>query len=254
MQAYGEYNYDVIRNGKRIHYGHRVADYGTTVYTSYAESFIQREVQQRTPFFMYLAYFAPHQPATPARRDLAKFPTAQLPRPPSFNEADVSDKPAWLRACPPMSSSLISTVTDLYRRRIRSLQAVDRSVAALVEELRADGQLDNTYFVFTSDNGFHLGEHRLPAGKRTPYEDDIHAPFFVRGPGIAAGSHSNAIAGNVDLAETFGAIGGCDVAVVRGWPIVARRLARRRSQRHAARRTSSSIGPSRRPWRARTTT
>ncbi len=210
-QAYGEYNYDVIRNGKRIHYDHKASDYGTTVYTGYAEQFIQQETQRKTPFFLYLAYFAPHQPATPARRDLNKFPNATAPHPPSWNEADVSDKPAWLRAVPLMSPSLIAKVDDLYRRRIRALQAVNRAVTQLVSELRADGQLDNTYFVFTSDNGFHLGEHRLPAGKRTPYEDDIHVPFFVRGPGIAAGTHSSAMAGNVDLAETFAAIGGATV-------------------------------------------
>jgi arylsulfatase A-like enzyme len=209
--AYGEYNYDVIRNGQKIHYGHKASDYGTTVYTGYAKSFIQRETQQHNPFFVYLAYFAPHQPATPARRDLGKFPNAQAPRPASFDEADVSDKPAWLRAVPRMSPALISEVDNLYRRRIRSLQAVDRGVTQLVDELRADGQLDNTYFVFTSDNGFHLGEHRLPAGKRTPYEDDIHVPFFVRGPGIAVGSHSSAMGGNVDLAQTFGAIGGASL-------------------------------------------
>ncbi len=207
-QAYGEYNYTVVRNGQPVSYGHRNVDYGTTVYTGYAKSFIQRETQDHTPFFLYLAYFAPHQPATPAPRDLAKYPNAKAPRAPSYNEADVSDKPAWLRAQPLMSSALIAKVDDLYRRRIRSLQAVDRDVAQLYNELRADGQLANTYFVFTSDNGFHLGEHRLPAGKRTPYEDDIHVPFFVRGPGIAPGSHSSAMGGNVDLPQTFAAIAG----------------------------------------------
>jgi arylsulfatase A-like enzyme len=207
-QAYAEYNYDVIRNGKRIHYGKKNTDYGTTVYTGYAKNFIQTEVQKQQSFFMYLAYFAPHQPATPAPRDLKKFPTAIAPRIPSYNVASNPDEPAWLRKVPKMSPTLIGEVDALYRRRIRSLQAVDRDVTQIYNELKGDGQLDNTYFIFTSDNGFHLGEHRLPAGKRTPYEDDIHVPFFIRGPGITPGSHSNAMAGNVDLAETFGAIGG----------------------------------------------
>jgi arylsulfatase A-like enzyme len=207
-QAYGEYNYNVIRNGKVVHYGKKAVDYGSTVYTGYAKNFIARETKQNKPFFMYLAYFAPHQPATPAPRDLAKFANATAPRPPSFNLANLAGKPEWLRKVPLMSPALIAQVDALYRRRIRSLQAVDRDVAALYAELRADGQLDNTYFVFTSDNGFHLGEYRLPAGKRTPYDDDIHVPFYVRGPGIAPGSHSDAIGGNVDLPETFGAIAG----------------------------------------------
>lgn len=206
-RAYGEYDYDVIHNGQVEHHGKRAADYGTTVYTGLARGFMQRETQQHKPFFLYLAYFAPHQPATPARRDLTKFAGARAPRPASFDEADVSDKPAWLRAVPRLTPKLTTALDELYLRRIRSLQAVDRGVAGLVDQLRAAGQLDNTYFVFTSDNGFHLGEHRLPAGKRTPYDDDIHVPLFVRGPGIAAGSHSAAIGGNVDLASTFAAIG-----------------------------------------------
>src|SRR5207248_3112430 len=133
------------------------------VYTGYAKSFVRREAQQHTPFFIYLAYFAPHQPATPAPRDIGKFAGARAPRPQSFDEPDVSDKPGWLRAVPRLTPALVDELDNLYRKRIRSLQAVDRGVAALVNELKADGQLANTYFVFTSDNGFHLGEHRLPA-------------------------------------------------------------------------------------------
>src|SRR5581483_11690333 len=72
--------------------------------------------------------------------------------------------------------------------------------------------LDNTYIVFTSDNGFHLGQHRLPAGKQTAYETDIHLPLLVRGPGVPAGAHVTALAGNVDLAPTFAALGGATMA------------------------------------------
>ena len=206
-QAYGEYNYDVVRNGTKTHFGTGDANYGTNVYTGFADDFVRAQSNANKPFFAYLALFAPHQPAMPAQQDLTKFAPERAPRSPSYDEADVSDKPAWVRAVPRLSPSLAADVDALYRRCIRSLQAVDRGVAKLIDTLQSTGELANTYVVFTSDNGFHLGEHRLPAGKRTPYESDIHVPFYVRGPGIAAGSHASVIAGNVDLAATFAAIG-----------------------------------------------
>jgi arylsulfatase A-like enzyme len=210
-QAYGEYDYDVIHDGTRIHHGTAPQDYGTTVYTSYAEQFVHDEATKGRSFFLDLAYFAPHQPATPAPADLKLFPNAQAPRPPSFDEPNVADKPAYIRALPTLSPTVKDAIDRLYRNRIRSLQAVDRGVAQLVAQLQKLGILDDTYFVFTSDNGFHLGEHRLPAGKRTPYDDDIHVPFFVRGPGIAAGSTVHALSGNVDIAPTVAAIAGATV-------------------------------------------
>ena len=204
--AYGEFNYDVIHNRQRIHYGTAASDYGTDVYTNYAVDFARRNIATGTPFFAYVSYFAPHQPATPAPRDTSLFLNGVAPRTPAFNEADVSDKPSWLRSLPLLSQSVIDRVDSLYRERLRSLQAVDRGVRKLVDTLRQANVLDNTYFVFTSDNGFHLGEHRLAAGKRTPYESDIRVPFMVRGPGIVAGSSTSVLTGNVDLAETFAAI------------------------------------------------
>jgi arylsulfatase A-like enzyme len=102
----------------------------------------------------------------------------------------------------------VAQIDSLHRDRIRSLQAVDREVGALVRTARAAGVLDTTYLVFTSDNGFHLGQHRLPAGKYSAYDTDIRVPLLVRGPGIPAGGHVHAITGNVDLAPTFEAMAG----------------------------------------------
>ena len=116
--------------------------------------------------------------------------------------------PRFIRALPRFSAGERAAIDDLYRLRIRSLQAVDRGVARLVHTLRVTGQLDNTYIVFTSDNGFHLGQHRLPAGKQTAYDTDIHVPLLIRGPGISAGSHVAQVTGNVDLAPTFEAMAG----------------------------------------------
>ncbi len=205
---YDEYGYTLNDNGRLVHHGHTPADYGTDVYMHAAQDFVTRAARDAAPFFLYLAPYAPHRPATPAPRDAASYPGARAPRTPAFDEADVRDKPAWVQAQPRLSPFVQSRIDGLYRRRIQSLRAVDTGVAKLVETLRQSGQLDDTYFVFTSDNGFHLGQHRLPAGKQTAYEEDIHVPFVVRGPGIPAKTKVRALVGNVDLAPTFADLAG----------------------------------------------
>jgi N-acetylglucosamine-6-sulfatase len=208
---YSEYNYTLNDNGRLVHHGHAPADYGTDVYVHAAKDFITGAAEQSRPFFLYLAPYAPHRPATPAPRDVGSYPGARAPHTAGYNEADVRDKPAWVRREPRLSPFVQRKIDGLYRRRIQSLRAVDDGVAGLVDTLRKSGQLANTYFVFTSDNGFHLGQHRLPAGKETAYEEDIHVPMFVRGPGVPAGAHVDALVGNVDLAPTFAALAGARV-------------------------------------------
>jgi N-acetylglucosamine-6-sulfatase len=206
--AYGEYDYTLNEDGKQVAYGHGPDDYGTDVYTRQTREFITRAVTTSTPFFAYLSVYAPHEPSTPAPQDAEAFPGLQAPRDPAYDEADVSDKPRYIRALGPLSPQRQQKIDQRYRKRAQSLQAVDRGVASLVEELQANHQLDNTYIIFTSDNGFHLGQHRMPSGKQTAYETDIHLPLLVRGPGVTKGSHVTALTGNVDLAPTIAEIGG----------------------------------------------
>jgi N-acetylglucosamine-6-sulfatase len=205
---YSEYDYTLNENGTLVSYAHKTKDYGTTVYTKKTQDFVTRAAQAGKPFFAYLAVYAPHAPATPAPPDVDLFPGAQAPRTPNYNEADVSDKPAWLQAKPLMTAAVQAKTDALYRKRIQSLQAVDRSIGKLITTLKQNGQLANTYIVFTSDNGFHLGQHRLPQGKQTAYEEDIHVPLIVRGPGVPAGATRAHITGNVDYAPTFAALAG----------------------------------------------
>jgi arylsulfatase A-like enzyme len=205
---YSEYRYVLNQNQTYHIYRHRPRDYGTNVYVGLTDRFVRGAARSKRPFFAYLSVYAPHQPAVPAKQDLTKFPHARAPRTPSFNQADVSRSPSYVRDLPQFSPEETQAIDVLYRRRIRSLQAVDRGVARLVDTLRATKQLDNTYIVFASDNGFHLGQHRLPAGKQTPYETDIHVPLIVRGPGVRAGAHVTQLAGNSDLAPTFEAMAG----------------------------------------------
>jgi arylsulfatase A-like enzyme len=206
--AYNEYGYTLNENGTLVDYKNSPADYGTDVYAAKAADFIQRSAAAGAPFFAYISVYAPHAPAEPAPRHRFLFKDAMMPIRPSFNELDMSDKPQFIREADPLDSAQIRRIELQYRQRLRSLQAVDEMTANLVAQLENLGQLDNTYIFFTSDNGFHMGEHRLPPGKDTPYEEDIRVPLLVRGPGVQAGAVVDALAGNIDLAPTFAEIAG----------------------------------------------
>jgi arylsulfatase A-like enzyme len=205
---YSEYNYTLNQNGRLVRYGNRPDDYGTNVYVGMADEFIRHE--KHHPFFIYLNSYAPHGPATPAPQDVNRFPTAKAPRTPAFNVHEAG-KPAWLRRLRALRAPGIANIDAAYRLRIRSLQAVDRGVATLIATLRDTHELSNTYFVFSSDNGFHLGQFRLPAGKETAYETDIKVPLIVRGPGVPRHRTCAFLFGNIDLAPTFARLAGTGV-------------------------------------------
>jgi N-acetylglucosamine-6-sulfatase len=138
------------------------------------------------------------------------FEDAPLPRPPSFNEADVSDKPGFLNELPRLRDDQIDEIVAHHRRRLQCLQSVDDLVETLVRTLAEIGELDNSYIVYTSDNGFHLGQHRMMEGKDTAYEEDIRVPLAIRGPGVPRGRRVQAMALTIDLAPTFAAWAGID--------------------------------------------
>jgi arylsulfatase A-like enzyme len=204
--AYSEYNYTLNENGKSVSYGRETKDYGTDVYVGKTNEFMRQAVKDKKPFFVFLSVYAPHGPATPAERHKEMFRDAKAPRTASFNEEDVSDKPKYIRERPSFNQRQLGRIDENYRRRLLSLQAVDEGIAKMVETLKETGQLDNTYIVFTSDNGFHQGQHRLIAGKQTPYEEDIRVPLIIRGPNVQKGVVRTHIAGNIDLAPTFAAM------------------------------------------------
>jgi N-acetylglucosamine-6-sulfatase len=128
--------------------------------------------------------------------------------PPSFNEKDVSDKNGWIRQRQLLSRGQIDDMEHLYRDRLRVMEGVDEMLKAVLLELQSEGELDNTYVFFTSDNGFHFGEHRFHQGKQTSYQEDIAVPMIVRGPGVTAGVARQQIVLNQDLAPTFAQIAG----------------------------------------------
>jgi arylsulfatase A-like enzyme len=131
------------------------------------------------------------------------FAGATAPRTPSFNEADVSDKPAPIRNFPLLTSTQIAAIDHEYQTRLESLQALDEGIGRIVETLAERGELENTYIVFTSDNGYHLGQHRFLNGKFQVYEEDIRVPLIIRGPGVQAGATVEQMAVNIDLAPTM---------------------------------------------------
>ena len=206
--GYFNFNYKLNENGKIVAYGDHQEDYLTDVIARKAADHIRRWSAESRPFFLYVSPFAPHSPYNPAPRHANLFRDAELPRPPSFNEADVSDKPDFLQRLPLLNEDQIDRITAHYRRRLRCLQAVDDLVETLVNTLQETGELENTYVVYTSDNGFHLGEHRMLEGKDTAYEEDIRVPFAMRGPRVPKGRTIDSMALSIDLAPTFAAIAG----------------------------------------------
>jgi N-acetylglucosamine-6-sulfatase len=199
----GSYDYTLNKNGQLVSYGSAPEDYKTDVLARKATNYIRRAAGNEQPFFMYLAPTAPHSPAIPASRHADAIPDAKAPRPPSFDEADVSDKPDWVSSRAPLSAEEIAYIDELYGDRLRSLLSVDEMLEGLIDTLRKGGELDETYIFFTSDNGFHMGQHRLPEGKWTAYEEDIRVPLIVRGPGVPAGQALDHLVLNNDFAPTF---------------------------------------------------
>ena len=198
---------DLNQNGRIVSHNperHHLDD----VLAQKAVGYVRDTSADEQPFFMWLGTKAPHAPATPAPRHEEAFPDARLPRPPSFNEHDVSDKPEWVRDNPPLKPKRIAPMDGLYRDRLRSMLAVDEAVGRLIDALRESGELENTYVFFTSDNGWHAGEHRLTTGKWTAYEEDTRVPLIVRGPGVAEGRELEHLALNNDLAPTFADLSG----------------------------------------------
>jgi arylsulfatase A-like enzyme len=219
--TYRYLDYKINENGKLVTYGHAAADYKTDVEARKAVDIIGRQAADPRPFFLWVAFLAPHSggprdpddPAglatpSPAPRHRNFFATQPLPVPPSFNEADVSDKPAAIRNRPLMTAAKIAAVRENYQQRLESLMAVDDAVGLIVNQLAAIGKLDNTYILFTSDNGFFHGEHRVPSGKVLLYEPSIRVPLIMRGPSIPAGQHRSQFVSNIDLARTILAVTG----------------------------------------------
>lgn len=162
------------------------------------------------PFYLQLDYTAPHgdfrHPAgpEPAPREYGWFEGAPYPhsREQGFDEGNVGDKPRFIREAPYLSLADIHTYRIYWDKQLEALRGVDDGVREIIDTLGSLHRLRNTYVIFTSDNGFFFGEHRLIGGKFLAYEPSTHVPFLIRGPGIRPNTQSNEVVGNIDVAPT----------------------------------------------------
>ena len=198
------------------------SDYYTDTLTNRASRLVTKQLGKRRPLFMVLNELAPHKghgghgscanTAAPAPRDYGKFADEPLPRPPSFNEPDRSDKTAFV-AEGELGKLAIRQDRDRYRCRLETLQAMDRGIARIYDAVKREGEIDNTIFVFTSDNGLLIGEHALD-GKDIPYEEGIRMPMALRVPkqllGKAPVGQIGDLTANIDLTPTLLELAGAD--------------------------------------------
>jgi N-acetylglucosamine-6-sulfatase len=199
------YDYALFEQDHVVHYGQADPDYATDVLARKATEFI-REAPADRPFFLWFAPTAPHPPWIPAPRDVGALAGAPVPTPPSVGEADVSDKPAWVRDLPPLDAADVSALRVSRRRSYRTLLAVDDAVRAITSAVRARGDLANTVVVFTSDNGLAFGEHRWTK-KTCPYDACMRVPFMIRMPSVPQRTEQ-AVVSAADLAPTIADLAG----------------------------------------------
>jgi arylsulfatase A-like enzyme len=203
-------DYKLTVDGDVRSYGSAQTDYSTNVLGDLADRFIRRT---EGPVFVEFAPAAPHAPAIPEPRDAEAFASLPPWRPPSYDEAEVSDKPAYVRDLPRLDPAERSAVDAFRRDQLATLQSMDRQVAKLIDALRDTGRLDDTLIVFTSDNGLSWGEHRWTK-KEVPYEESIRVPLVVRFDPLTAGTttRSSELALNIDIAPTVADAAGIPVA------------------------------------------
>jgi len=208
--GYPGFNYNLNENGTVHHYGNEPGDYLTDVLSAKAVSFIDSSVAAAKPFMLQVAPFTPHRPNVAAPRDADEFPGLTAPRTPAYDKQP-SDAPTWLTQIPPLTTADAEAIDREYRRRAQSVLAIDDMIGRIQQELAAKGVARNTYLVFSSDNGYHLGEHQLRAGKQTAFDTDIHVPLIVTGPGVPAARSVAHLASSIDLAPTFERLAGAKV-------------------------------------------
>jgi arylsulfatase A-like enzyme len=202
------YNYLLSVDGPKVAYGNAPADYSTDVLRDQALAFL--DAHPGEPVFLYFSAYAPHVETpnlipVPAPRHLNLFAGVVPWRPPSYMEADVSDKPAWVQALPVVVAPILVGFIDGSRQLgLEALLATDEAIAAILDKLAAQGRLADTVVVFTSDNGYTFGEHRT-FGKQHPYEEAIRIPLSIRYDRLLRerGAVRSDLALNIDLAPTL---------------------------------------------------
>ena len=202
------YDYRLAESGTVAKYGHRPNDYSTTVLARQAVTFIRNA---HGPFFVLFAPYAPHEPATPPPGYGDAFAHFSWWQPPSFNEHDLSDKPAYIRRLGPLTKRQVERAARFRREQLEAALGVDDAVRSLLKTLEQRGLLDTTFIAYTSDNGVAWGEHPLIAARKlVPYEEPIRVPLVIRYDPLAheQPSQDGHLVLNIDLAPTLAAVAG----------------------------------------------
>jgi arylsulfatase A-like enzyme len=210
--AYRSFNYNLLvaspGNAPRVAWnGRRARDYLTDVISRRGRAFIADAVRNDQPFFLELAPFTPHDPYVPAPRDRGRFADVTVPRGVLFDAPQLRGAPSWLPE-QPLTGREIAQLDRNFRKRVRSVQAIDRMLGDVRRQLRRLGVEQDTYVIFSSDNGFHMGQRRLTEGKQGAWDHDIRVPLVVAGPDVFAGAVVHQLAANVDLRPTFEELAG----------------------------------------------
>ncbi len=215
------YGFTLLVDGSPLEFGQDPSDHQLAVLERYAVEEIRANVQERPgqPFFLSVFPFAPHEGSVPTPPHEGRYAGEPLPSSPSFDEDDVSDKPSYVARLPRLTEDVIASRAAAYRTYLESAASLDNLVDAVISELDRQGVLDNTILIFTSDNGYMYGEHRLSSGKQFPYEESIRAPLMISGPGFRAGERNQTQLANIDLAPTIAAAAGADAPGVDGMAI-----------------------------------
>ncbi|WP_394835849.1 sulfatase [Pendulispora rubella] len=203
--GYPGYGYWINEDGTVTYHRDAGSEYFTDVLSGLATNFI-RTTNASSPFFLETSTFTPHAPYTPAPRDLGTF-NEKLPRRGAFNKPN-TNPPSWLAKRPTLTQAQLDKLDRDFNLRVEAVQAIDDMIAALRKVLVDTGRDKNTYFLFSSDNGYHMGEHMLFVGKETAFDTDIKVPLIVVGPGVPAGATVDNIVQNIDLCPTFADIAG----------------------------------------------
>jgi N-acetylglucosamine-6-sulfatase len=227
------FDYTLSNNGRKVHYGERKRDYVTRVLTRKSVRTVRQFAKSRAPFYLQLDQRAPHAASGPGRcgnrmvfarpdpQDVDKFDDAKLPKPPSFNEKRMGDKPAFLRGSKKIAPRERRLLRARWRCALASLVAVDRSVKRVYNAVKESGELRRTVFIFISDNGFFYGEHRLVKGKLLPYEEALRLPLVMTVPrryrdGASKIPRIREPVANIDLAPTILDLAGAEACPPSG--------------------------------------
>ncbi len=231
LEPHGYYDYRMRFNGRFRKYGSADRDYLTTNINRIAAKLIRRKAGRDRPFYLQVDHFAPHDgpgsrtarcesAAVPAPADEAAYADEPLPMGPAFNEADITDKPDFFQQSELLDGDRLAALTRSWGCALAALREVDRGINSIWRELRRAGALRDTALIFTSDNAYLFGEHRINQDKHYPYEEALRVPMIVRLPRDVAGAgqppESAATVANIDIAPTVLELAGAEPCIAGG--------------------------------------